>query len=211
MTENNLEILDRYTGGGLNGTLVPGSRPALLVVDLQMGFTDPAGGPGFSMPDVVATSKMLVAAAHAFGAPVFFTTIAFPADRTSVWLEKMPAMSSLRLGSGWEAIDPTLEMAAGDVVVTKQAASAFLGTELATRLRQLRVDTLVVCGATTSGCVRASVVDAISLGLRPFVVESAVGDREQAPHRAALLDIQAKYGEVVSCEDGIGLLKGDLS
>lgn len=200
-------VLTRYAEGGLAGTLAPGASPALLVVDLQRGFTDPACGPGFEMPEVVAEAARLVAAAHAADLPVVFTTISFADGREPVWLTKMPAMLDLRDGSSWVEIDPATGIARGDDVVVKQAASAFSGTDLAERLAAKGVDTLVVCGATTSGCVRASVVDAISLGLRPFVVASAVGDREQSPHDAALVDIQAKYGEVVPIEAALSLIE----
>lgn len=204
---DHVSVLARYAEGGLAGALEPGGRPALLVVDLQRGFTDPACGPGFEMPDVVAETARLVDAAHAAGVPVVFTTIAFAADEEPVWLTKMPAMLELREGSTWVEIDPASGIADGDHVVVKQAASAFSGTDLGERLATDGIDTVVVCGATTSGCVRASVVDAISLGLRPFVVASAVGDRERSPHDAALVDIQAKYGEVVSLDTALSIIE----
>lgn len=200
-------VLARYAEGGLAGVLEPGPRPALLVVDMQRGFTDPACGPGFEMPEVITETARLVGAAHAAGVPVVFTTIAFAVDEEPVWLTKMPAMLELREGSTWVEIDPASGVAAGDQVVVKQAASAFSGTDLGERLAADGIDTVVVCGATTSGCVRASVVDAISLGLRPFVVASAVGDREQSPHDAALVDIQAKYGEVVSLDTALSIIE----
>lgn len=200
-------VLSRYAERGLAGTLSPGRRPALLVVDLQKGFTDPACGPGFEMPDVVAETARLVAAAHAAVVPVIFTTIAFATDEEPVWLTKMPAMLELREGSAWVEIDPASGIADGDHVVVKQAASAFSGTDLCERLATDGIDTVLVCGATTSGCIRATAVDAISLGLRPFVIRSAVGDREQSPHDAALVDIQAKYGEVVQIETALSLIE----
>lgn len=201
------DVLTRYAAGGLAGRLAPGSSPALLVVDLQRGFTDPACGPGFEMPEVVADTARLVAAAHAAGVPAIFTTIAFATGDDPVWLTKMPAMLDLREGTDWVEIDPATGIADTDDVVVKQAASAFSGTDLTDRLTAAGVDTVVVCGATTSGCVRASVVDAISVGLRPFVVRSAVGDREAAPHDAALIDIQGKYGEVIEIDAALSILR----
>src|SRR5699024_9267929 len=156
---------------------------------------------------VVAEAARLVAAAHAHGVPVVFTTIAFAEGADPVWLTKMPAMLELREGSAWTEVDPATGIADTDRLVVKQAASAFSGTDLAAWLDDEGVDTLVVCGATTSGCIRASVVDAISVGLRPFVVASAVGDRERSPHDAALVDIQAKYGEVVPIETALSILE----
>lgn len=200
-------VLTRYAEGGLAGALEPGRRAALLVVDMQRGFTDPTCGPGFEMPTVVTETARLVAAAHATDTPVLFTTIAFAPDDEPVWLTKMPAMLELREGSPWVDIDPATGITAGDHVVVKQTASAFSGTDLMSRLEEAGVDTVVVCGATTSGCVRATAVDAISVGLRPFVVASAVGDREQSPHDAALIDIQAKYGEVVPIETALSIIE----
>lgn len=200
-------VLDRYAERGLAGALSPGGRPALLVVDLQTGFTDPSCSPGFAMQSVVDETARLVAAAHGSGIPVVFTAIAFAEGADPVWLTKMPAMLELREGSAWVQIDPATGIDEGDVVIVKQAASAFSGTDLAELLTQADVDTVVVCGATTSGCVRASVVDAISEGLRPFVVRSAVGDRERSPHDGALVDIQAKYGEVVPIETALSIIQ----
>lgn len=200
------EVLARYSEGGLAGTLTAGQQPALLVVDLQRGFTDSACGPGFEMPQVVSETAQLVTVAHEHEVPVIFTTIAFEQAHDPVWLTKMPAMLELREGTSWVEIDPATGIDPGDHVLVKQAASAFSGTDLAERLAALAVDTLVVVGATTSGCVRASVVDAVSNDLRPFVVETAVGDRESHPHVAALVDIQAKYGEVVPLQTALALL-----
>lgn len=200
-------ILTRYSQIGLAGELQPGRRPALLVVDLQHGFTDPACGPGFTMPDVISQAASLVESAHENDVPVIFTTIAFPAGTNPLWVKKMPALLDLREGSTWTVIDPATGFAETDRVIVKQAASAFSGTDLAERLADANVDTVVICGATTSGCIRATAVDAISLNLRPFVVGTAVGDRERSPHEAALVDIQAKYGEVISLEQGISILQ----
>lgn len=200
-------VLTRYAQGGLAGELKPGRRPALVVVDMQKGFTDPACGPGFEMPDVVAETATLVQSAHDNDVPVIFTTIAFPAGSDPVWVTKMPALLDLREGSAWTEIDPATGVADTDRVIVKQTASAFSGTDLAEVLADANVDTVIVCGATTSGCIRATVVDAISVGLRPFVVGTAVGDREQSPHDAALLDIQAKYGQVISLEQGLSILQ----
>ncbi len=206
-TVTDTDVLTRYAEGGLAGAMPPGERPALVVVDLQKGFTDPTCGPGFDMPEVVSQTARLVEAAHTRGVPVVFTTISFPVGAQPVWLTKMPAMLELRDGTSWVQIDPETGIAPADRVVVKQAASAFSGTDLAEVLHGEGVDTVIVCGATTSGCVRATVVDAISVGLRPFVVASAVGDRERAPHDAALVDIQAKYGEVVPIERALQIIE----
>ncbi|MFF3574894.1 isochorismatase family protein [Nocardia jiangxiensis] len=194
-------IRDRYRAGGLLGALTPGTAPAVIVVDLQYGFTDARYGPGFDLDSVVTATTELVTVARENDVPVYFTTIAFPADGDGIgatWLRKMPAMRGLRAGDHSVEIDGRLGMRPGDPLVVKQTASAFAHTDLSDRLTEAGVDTVLVAGATTSGCVRATVVDACAANLPAFVVRECVGDREDGPHRAALLDIDAKYGDVIS-------------
>ena len=199
-------VLDRYRSGGLAGRLTPGASPAIVVVDLQTGFTNPACGPGFDLDDVVRGTRRLLDAARAAGRPVLFTAIAFPPGTVTTWLRKMPVLAELVAGSGWERIDPRLAPRPEEHVLIKQNASAFVGTDLSTVLARYGVDSLLVCGATTSGCVRATVVDACAADLPTFVVRECVGDREAGPHDAALLDIDAKYADVVSSAEAIALL-----
>ncbi|MGW6172146.1 isochorismatase family protein [Arthrobacter sp. NPDC055138] len=202
------EVRDRYRESGLAGRLRPGKSPAVVVVDLQTGFTNPQCGPGFDLDDVVAGTVQLVKNARQANRPVYFTAISFTdaQAKSSVWLSKMPVLSVLRADSGWDEIDPRLAPEPGESVVMKQAASAFAGTNLAEQLRSDEVDTLLICGATTSGCVRASVVDACALELPTFVVRDCVGDREQRPHDGALLDMDAKYADVVSLDDALEII-----
>lgn len=195
------ETRDRYARGGLGGRLAWGDRPAVVVVDLINGFTDPSCPPGSDLDAVVARTAEVVARAAAAGSPVFFTTIAFAPwemDRL-VWLRKMPALRALAEGSRWVEVDARLPVR--EPVIAKKAASAFAGTDLAARLEAAEIDTLVVCGATTSGCVRATAIDACALDLAVFVPRECVGDREPGPHEANLLDIDAKYGDVVGVEE----------
>lgn len=196
------EIRERYRRGGLLGKLTPGSHPAVIVVDLQYGFTEPKYGPGFDLDDVVASTRTLVETARDHGVPVFFTTIGFPPDGGigATWLKKMPAMAGLHVGDRSGEVDARLGMRDDEELVVKQTASAFAHTDLQNRLAAAGVDTVIVVGATTSGCVRATVVDACAANLPAFVVRECVGDRERGPHDAALLDIDAKYGDVVSLE-----------
>jgi nicotinamidase-related amidase len=204
------DVHQRYLASGLAGRLRPGSRPAVVVVDLQAGFTDPQCGPGFDLDDVVTRTARVIAAARSRDVPVYYTTIAFTQTQTesSVWLSKMPVLSVLLAGSGWEHIDPRLAPRDDEPVVVKQAASAFAGTDLAEQLKRAGVDTVLLCGATTSGCVRATAVDACALELPTFVIRECVGDREQRPHDGALLDMDAKYADVVSLEDALTIIGG---
>jgi maleamate amidohydrolase len=199
-------VLDRYRSGGLAGRLTPGAFPVLVVVDLQRGFTDPDCGPGFDLDDVVAATRRLLDAARAAGVPVVFTTIAFPTGADTTWLRKMPVLAELLAGSDREPIDPRLNPRADETVLVKQNASAFANTDLPAVLARLGADSLVVCGATTSGCVRATVVDACAADFPTFVVRECVGDREQGPHDAALLDLDAKYADVIGLDDALRLL-----
>lgn len=196
------ELRERYRQGGLLGTLTPGTSPAVIVVDLQYGFTEPQYGPGFDLDEVVTATRALVDTAREHDVPVYFTTIAFPPGDGigATWLRKMPAMQGLREGDRSIEIDARLGIRQDEILVVKQTASAFAHTDLQARLKADGVDTVIVTGATTSGCVRATVVDACAANLPTFVPRECVGDRERGPHDAALLDIDAKYGDVISLE-----------
>lgn len=200
-------VVARYRAGGLGGTLAPRGRTAVVVVDLQHGFTDPECGPGFDLDEVVAGTRQLLDAARAAGLPAYFSTISFDEEQQGcVWLEKMPVMRVLTPGSHWEAIDERLGRRDAEPIVVKHAASAFAGTTLAADLRAAGVGTVVIAGATTSGCVRATAVDACAHDLVTFVVADCVGDREQAPHEAALVDLDAKYADVVGLTSALALV-----
>lgn len=200
-------VTERYRAGGLGGRLTPRGRMALIVVDLQNGFTDPACGPGFDLSAEVAATRRVLDTARAAGLSVYFSTISFnQAQQDCVWLEKMPVMRVLTPGSRWEAIDDRLAVQPHESVVVKQTASAFAGTGLAATLRAQGVGTVVVTGATTSGCVRATAVDACAADFVTYVVRDCVGDREQGPHSAALTDLDAKYADVIGLEQALTLV-----
>lgn len=192
-------IRDIYDTAGFGGALQFGRRPALVVVDLTRGFTEAAFPTGADMTEVVTQTAELVAAAHDNAVPVVFTVLEFTDAEveTLVWLRKAPGLSILRRGSDAVALDPRLPRADGDLVVSKVGASAFAGTHLAALLTARGVDTVVACGVTTSGCLRATVVDAIQAGFIPVVPRECVGDRAEPPHQAALFDLQEKYADVV--------------
>jgi nicotinamidase-related amidase len=200
-----------YARAGFGGRGPRGSRPAVLVVDLSRGFTEPQFPTGSDLSDVVAATDRLLEAAHEAGAPVVFTTIAYTeADVAGacMWLQKAPGLAILREGSELADVDPRLRRRAEDPVVVKQGASAFFGTGLAATLTALGADSVVVCGATTSGCVRASCVDAIQSGFPVLVPRECVGDRAPGPHDANLFDIDAKYGDVVGVDEAIAHVSG---
>ncbi|TQM44233.1 isochorismatase family protein [Pseudonocardia cypriaca] len=200
-----------YERAGFGASVRRGERPAIVVVDLTNGFTDPSEPTGADLSSVVAATAELIEAGRSGGVPVVFTTIAYtPAEADGdaiTWLTKAPGMRALREGTRAVAIDDRLPVEPGDHLITKKGASAFFGTGLAALLVGLRVDTVLVCGATTSGCVRASAVDAVQSGFTVLVPRQCVGDRAQGPHEANLFDIQAKYGDVIELDDAMGYLK----
>jgi nicotinamidase-related amidase len=192
-------IRDIYDTAGFGGALSFGRRPALVVVDLTRGFTEAAFPTGADLTDVVAQTAELVELAHRHDVPVVYTVLEFTDAEiaTLVWLRKAPGLALLRKGSDAVALDPRLPRAPGDCIISKVGASAFSGTPLASLLAARGVDTVIACGTTTSGCLRATVVDAIQAGFVPVVPRECVGDRAMPPHEAALFDLQEKYADVV--------------
>lgn len=176
-----------------------GQRPALILVDLICGFTDPACPLGSNADGVVAANQALLAAARAKGLPVVFTTVEYHADtEAAVFRARVPALNLLTPGSGWTDVDPRLAPQAGERVLRKLWASAFFGTDLAQDLRAKGADSVIVTGLTTSGCVRATAVDALQSDFPTIVPREAVGDRNAEAHTANLFDLHAKYADVWS-------------
>ncbi len=208
MGEDKRTIYDR---SGLGHRIGYGKHPALLVVDMQIGFTAPEKSPLAGNLDAqVAAINKLIAAARKNRVPIVFTVVGYdpkvPADG-GLWPEKAPTLLELKLGSDLVELDPRIQRTPEDLLLVKKYASAFLGTPLAATLVTRGVDTLIVTGCTTSGCVRASVVDALSHGFRPIIPEEAVGDRAQEPHAANLFDMDSKYGDVVPLADALAYLE----
>jgi len=201
---------DIYARAGFGHPVVRGQRPALLVVDMTRGFTEPRFPTGTDLTDEVRRTASLARAFRQRGRPVFLTLIAFqPHLRDAgAWLEKFPGARGLVEGTPAVELDPRLEVADDDVIVVKKGASAFFGTSIAALLAAHAVDTVVVCGATTSGCVRASVVDSVQYGFRTLVVRDCVGDRARAPHEANLFDMGAKYADLVDSGEALDYVRG---
>lgn len=204
------EILDDYRTHGLAGRVGYGSRPAVLVVDLILGFTQQGSPLASDLEAVVAATAELLDAARRSRVPVFFTTTAYDEDLADGGLFplKVPSLSTLVRGSRWTELDPRLGRRPDEQLLEKQYASAFFGTDLASRLGAEGTDTLLLAGCTTSGCVRASVIDALQYGFRAIVPRECVGDRAPEAHEANLLDIDGKYGDVTSLQQVIRYLDG---
>ncbi|MCF7547517.1 isochorismatase family protein [Pseudonocardia sp. WMMC193] len=197
-----------YDRAGFGHSVPRGARPAVVVVDFSHGFTDPSYPTGADMTGPVLATARLLDAARAAGAPVVFTTIAYdPGQIESLtWLRKARGMAALTAGSRLVEIDERLAPRPEEHLVVKTGASAFFGTDLAAYLVSRGVDTLVVTGATTSGCVRATVVDAVQYGFPTLVPRECVADRAAGPHAANLFDIDEKYGDVVDLADVLDYL-----
>ena len=185
--------------GAFDGHLRFGQRPALLIVDVVMAYLDPASPLYAGVELALASCERLVAAARAGGIPAIFTNVEYAHGGADggVFFRKVPALQAFVRGSPLGAFPPSLQPRAADLVVTKHYASAFFGTSLASTLTALGVDCVLICGFSTSGCVRATALDACQHGFAPFVVSNACGDRHPAPHDASLFDLQAKYAEVI--------------
>lgn len=184
-----------------------GKHPALIVVDVIRGFTEPACPLGSNADAVVAANCQLIRAFHTAGLPVVLTTVVYrDADVARVFREKLPALDVLTPELHWIDIDPRLPRDARELVVEKTHASAFHGTGLDATLRRLGVDSAVVTGLTTSGCVRATAVDALQHDFRTVVPREAVGDRDPAAHHANLRDLDKKYADVMGLGETLELL-----
>jgi maleamate amidohydrolase len=198
---------------GFHGRAGWGERPALIVIDVNVGFTDPASPLVCDLEAVVESIARLLGEARRAGIPVVYTTVAYDEagkQTAAAFIDKIPALLTLEAGSRWTEIDERIAPEPGEPVLTKLFASAFFGTALSSLLTAQRCDSLIVTGASTSGCVRATVVDALQLGYRPIVPREAVGDRNPAAHEANLYDIDTKYGDIVPLDEVVAHL-GELA
>ncbi|RZV01584.1 UNVERIFIED_ORG: maleamate amidohydrolase [Serratia quinivorans] len=205
----NDSLSDNYSGVWGN-RIGFGQRPALLLIDFMQGYTT-EGAPLFA-PGVVSAveeSMALLATARQTGIPVIHTNIRYHAGHFAnggIWVKKAPVMKDMVDGNPLAAFCPQVAPRTTEVVLSKQYASAFFGTSLASMLVALGVDTLLLVGCSTSGCIRASAVDAVQHGFRTIVVRECVGDRHPGPHEANLFDIDSKYGDVVAKQEAIDYL-----
>lgn len=199
-----------YQAAGFGLAVPRGTRPAVVVVDFSYGFTDVRYPTAADMSAQIAATRRLTDLARERGWPVIYTTIAFhPGEVAHLpWLRKAAGMAALLEGSRLIEIDAATGILSGDPVIVKKGASAFHGTHLAALLTGARVDTLVVTGATTSGCVRATVVDAVQSGFNVLVPADCCADRAQAPHDANLYDMNQKYADVTDADDIEDWLRG---
>jgi maleamate amidohydrolase len=210
MSNANIPSLEAdYAKAGFGGRLVAGIKPVLMIVDVCMAYLDPASPLYAGVETALASNVRLVAAARGAGVPVIFTRVVYhPSGKDGgVFFRKVPALKAFLPGSPLGEFHPQLTPQAEDIVVTKQYASAFFGTSLASTLYAMGADTVLLTGFSTSGCVRASTLDALQHGFVPFVVKDACGDRDTRVQDANLFDLQAKYAEVVAESEAVEILR----
>jgi maleamate amidohydrolase len=199
---------ENYTGV-FDGKVGYGRNPAVVVIDFTLAYTTPHS-PFFAEGVVraVAETAPLLQAARAAGIPVIHTKVMYhPSGADGGWfVRKVPALRKLIEGEPLAEIDPKVAPLPTEVVIVKQYPSPFFGTPLAPMLATLGVDTLILAGCSTSGCVRAGALDGVQHGYRVIVPRECVGDRHDGPHDANLFDINAKYGDVVGRDEVIQYL-----
>jgi len=202
-----------YRAQSFGGTVGIGARPALCIVDFVNGFIDPTVFGGGNIPAAVAQTIGLLSAARRCGLPVAFSRVVYAEDGSDdcVFVRKVPALTNLTENAPTSQIVPELRPAPNELILKKTQPSAFFGTGYADRLRQQGVDTLIVAGCTTSGCVRATVVDSMSYNFRTVVARDCVGDRSLAAHDANLFDMEQKYADVMESASIIASLRAMVS
>ncbi len=208
MSDELRKVLESYGEKGVGERIGFGQRPAVLVVDFVQAFTDPNCPLGASMKQELENCLLILKEARRAKLPVIFTTAGYePHLKDAGWWRKKTWNEILLLGSQWMELDPILERQPDEPLVVKKFASSFFGTNLINLLTTQGVDTLIVTGATTSGCVRATVVDALQNGFHTIVVREAVGDRAPLRHYVSLLDMDCKYADVVGLDEVLEYLK----
>lgn len=207
MTQDDFDL---FAARGFGKTIGFGQSPAVVVIDMINAFTDHNLPLGSDLEPQIKATLELLQQVRKLDIPLFFTTVAYEDNSLAdagIWASKMSGLMTLRAGSKEVEIDSRLNRKPNESVITKKYASAFFGTDLLSRINSLRVDTLIITGCTTSGCVRATAVDAVQNGIRPIVIEEAVGDRSESAHSQSLFDLQAKYADVISLQHAIDYLE----
>jgi maleamate amidohydrolase len=205
--------IDLYRAQSFGGKLGIGSQPALCIVDFVNGFIDPKVFGGGNIAEAVANTVGLLAAARRCGLPVAFTRVVYAGDGhdRGAFVRKVPALAKLTEHAPDGQIVPELAPRPGELILRKTQPSAFFGTGYADKLRRQGIDTVIVAGCTTSGCVRATVVDAMSYDFRTIVARDCVGDRSLAAHEANLFDMEQKYADLMGSQEIIAVLPANIA
>ena len=205
MSAHGQDVDHDYAANGFGGSLPWGQRPALLLVDFARCYFEDGSPLKAPVEAARAAAAQLADAARTRGIPVIFTRVEYPLDRDAeparLFRHKIEGLACWEIGNPLGRFTEELAPRDGDIVITKQFPSAFFGTDLADRLHAMDIDTVIVSGLTTSGCVRASALDALCHGFAPLVVRDACGDRDERIHEANLFDLAAKYADIVTSAD----------
>lgn len=207
---DNAELRRFYENAGFAGRVGWGERPAVLVIDMAGAWTNPAEQIGADLSLVEENIVALLAEARRHGLPIFFTTMAWDpslAEIGEVVRRKTPHSEKMLHGSDRVALRPSMARRPNEPLIVKPRASAFFGTNMEAMLISARVDTTIVVGCSTSGCIRATAESAFNRGFHVIVPKEAVGDRSPSAHAANLFDIDARYGDVVPLAEVIGHLQ----
>jgi maleamate amidohydrolase len=203
---------DKNYAGVWDSRLGFGKKSAIIVIDLLQGYT--TEGSALYAPGVVECVKEMpefLDLAREKGVPIIHTRVLYTPpnfEDGGVWIKKAPVLKDLVLGNPYAEFCEEVVPKEGEPIIVKQYASAFFGTSLVATLNGLGVDTLIITGCTTSGCIRATAVDAVQYGFRPICPRECIGDRHEGPHEANLFDINAKYGDVISKAEAMEYLNG---
>ena len=206
MPKQNLD--NDYEGAGYNKRLGFGERPALILIDYVEAYFDKSSPLYAGVDDALASGIRIRDAARRSCVPVIYTNVVFSKGGINggMFIKKVPTLHIMEQGAPMGAWPKGLEPGEGELVISKQYPSAFFGTTLSSTLTAAGVDTLILTGLTTSGCIRATCIDTVSYGFRPIVVGEACGDRDERPHEANLFDMNAKYADVVTEKETIEYL-----
>jgi maleamate amidohydrolase len=198
-----------YEEASFGHSLTRGRRPGVLVVDFTRGFTDPESPLGADMTDAVLATRRVLDAARERELPALYTTVAYHPHLKDAGLsmQKTPSIGVLQYGSPWAEVDPRLGVRDDEPVIVKKGPSALFGTNVGSILVTQGVDTVLLCGAVTSGCIRATAVDLFQHGFPTLVPRECVADRAEGPHEANLFDMNAKYADVVSVDEALAYLQ----
>jgi maleamate amidohydrolase len=204
------EMAEFFAQRGFGLRLGFGERPALVIIDMMNAFTDATMPLGANQDREIEETRKLLAGAREAGIPIFYTVVYYEEQDlrdAGIWyLKQKKGMETLKAGTPAVELDRRLGRRKDEAIILKKYASAFFGTDLISRLNSRRIDTLLITGCTTSGCVRATAVDAVQLGIRPVVIREAVADRAEPAHRQSLFDLQQKYADVVSVDEALDYL-----
>lgn len=207
------EDLDQdYKEAGFGGELGFGNRPSLVLVDFMMAYFDKASPLYAGVEAELEQAKILLGAARSAGIPIIFTRVEYTdPSQAANFRRKIPALNALTKDSAAGAIHEDVKPNDNELVMTKHYASAFFGTDLAGVLNEAKCDSLIICGLTTSGCIRATGLDALQYGFIPVIAEDACGDRDRRVHEANIFDLGAKYAEITNVDILCNFLKSQKS